>query len=491
MNACQLEWAKDISKLLELNKNLAIAHIVYSIPSKEIQSFENEWNNTFKCIRYTNSGSYALQAGDLVLLEEGIDYSLRADKLIIDPSPDMKEDLAKTKANLTSIFESTTSMIALFDKNKLLLEFNQNFARYAQMTDGFDVEYGMDILSKFPKPVSDLFHANMDRALSDEKFSITIDYPTPDKMMYFALNYNPVYDENHNVTGLSLFIEDITALKESQIVLEKYATELEAKVEERTKELDLRNKELLDSNTELGNTVKDLKETQAQLIQSEKLASLGLVSAGIGHELNNPLNFIKNGAEALKVELQSDKDEKKIDQLLGIIDNGVQRASDIIKSLSLYSRNVEGHDEKCDLNDIIENSLLILNSKSKNRIAINKELSDKQLQIKGNQGQLHQVFTNIISNAIDAIEGNGNINITSKKSGKNIEIEIKDDGSGIEEENLNKIGEPFYTTKDPGKGTGLGMYITFQIVKEHNGRLKIDSKKGEGTLVKIIFAGKS
>ena len=236
------------------------------------------------------------------------------------------------------------------------------------------------------------------------------------------------------------------------------------------------HKELLAYNEEL-------QRTQKLLITSEKMASLGVMAAGVAHEINNPLNFIKNGVEAMDMRISSDdpKQREELEPLFTIIHEGVNRAANIVKSLSHFSRGNPRMDEQCNMRHIIENCLLILHNKIKNRVRILTEFSE-QSTVKGNEGRLHQSMLNILANASQAIEGTGTIKIKTIVNGNNLEIMIEDDGEGIPEENLNKIRDPFFTTKAPGEGTGLGLFITYTIIDEHEGQVDVISNVGKGTI---------
>ncbi len=254
-------------------------------------------------------------------------------------------------------------------------------------------------------------------------------------------------------------------------------------------EVNKRTHELQQSNEELETIVSELQETQTQLIQSEKMASIGILTSGIAHEINNPLNFILAGKTLLEDFFNEKLPEysKDITPLLEMLDEGVSRASGIVKSLNHFNRTSSVYDEKCDLPTIVENCLMILNTQIDSDIQISKTYTPQNYTLLGNDGELHQVILNILTNAIQAIQKQGTININTHIEGNRIIITISDSGQGISEENLKKITDPFFTTKAPGKGTGLGMSIAYKIIKKHNGSIEYISKLGQGTQVVLTF----
>ena len=243
------------------------------------------------------------------------------------------------------------------------------------------------------------------------------------------------------------------------------------------------------NNTELKETLNKLRQAQDQLLKSEKMASLGVLAAGVAHELNNPLNFIKGGITTL--EIQASKDGKLDDinfkKSLDIIHEGVNRASVILKGLGQYSRQSEKINEVCDLNKILDNCLTVLSNNLKYHVNIVRQYSQDPVVIQGNEGKIHQVFINILSNAEQAIQGEGTITIMTRKVGASVEVSISDTGIGISAENLKRLGDLFFTTKDPGKGTGLGLSISYKIIEEHGGKIKVESVLGKGTTFLITF----
>lgn len=267
--------------------------------------------------------------------------------------------------------------------------------------------------------------------------------------------------------------------------LDKHKKELENKVQERTKELIQKNRELEISNKELGLAVNKLSEAQNQLIHSEKMASLGILTAGVAHEINNPLNFISGGYTGLKnyFEDSNETTNGQVNFFLNSINTGVERASKIIDGLSQFSRSTDSFEEFCDIHRILDDCLIMLDISIKDSIRLRKEYTNSEVNITGNLGKLHQVFLNILNNSIQSITDKGEILVKTKRLESFVEISINDSGSGISKENISQIVNPFYTTKQAGEGTGLGLSITFTIIKDHRGSIEFESEENEYTTV--------
>jgi len=287
-----------------------------------------------------------------------------------------------------------------------------------------------------------------------------------------------------------ILIQAFKSLKEKEFKLKELNEELQSSEEELRQMNELlfsANESLTSQKEELESTLKKLRETQMQLIQSEKMASIGILTAGVAHELNNPLNFIQGGKIAIESFIHANVNQyaEKISPLLGIIQTGIDRASQIVQSLNHFSRSGASKTEVCDIHSIIDNCLIMIQNKLKNTIQITKQYTEENYILHGNVGKLHQVFLNIIANAEQSITGEGNISISTLIKNKFIVVQIEDTGCGISEENIEKVLDPFFTTKDPGKGTGLGLSIVYSILKEHNGEIHISSTLHKGTMVNI------
>jgi signal transduction histidine kinase len=294
----------------------------------------------------------------------------------------------------------------------------------------------------------------------------------------------------------------LNKLRNAEHELEDHKNNLQHLVVEKTKDLDAAIHELSKTNTALNdkneiinnqnlklkNTLKALKDTQSQLVQIEKMASLGILTAGISHEINNPLNYILGGLTGLENHLSDEKiNDEKVELYLNSIRTGVSRATAIVSGMNQLSRKKDTYEELCDIHEIIDNCLTILNSQLKHKIEIIKQFAGERIIVSGNVGKLHQVFLNIIINANQSIEDKGTITLSTALKKENVYIEITDTGCGISKENLSKITDPFFTTKEPGQGTGLGLAIAYNIIHDHKGTINFMSTVNKGTTVKIVL----
>ena len=228
----------------------------------------------------------------------------------------------------------------------------------------------------------------------------------------------------------------------------------------------------------------ELQMREKQLVQSEKLASLGTLLSGVTHELNNPLSNVSTSAQILAEEIEGpDLDFKK--KLVGQIIEQSDRARDFVRSILEFSRVSDFATRELLLKDLLEETIILLRGQIASQVEIQRNIPD-DLKITVDKQRMQQVFLNLIKNAVDALEGEGKIwisacYITTKNSFKEVEILIEDNGPGIPDEIREKIFDPFYTTKDVGHGSGLGLYIVHDIIEMHGGTLRVESRPGSGT----------
>ncbi len=302
----------------------------------------------------------------------------------------------------------------------------------------------------------------------------------------------------------STFNEMAHSLEERSQALLELNRKLEKRVKERTRELE-------GANQEMGKAYKELKDTQFQLIQSEKMASLGQLVAGIAHEIKNPLNFIygntdflrsyiqhlqslvdlyerlsnfddesRRAVDSFKEEINYDFMREDLESLVRNFEEGAKRIHSIIGDLRTFSRMESEEFREIDIHNQIDLALSLLQNEFRGRIEIIKDYGDLP-PVECHPGRLNQVFMNLLLNACQAISGEGEVLIRTRSEGKTVSIEVEDDGEGVDPRHVDRIFEPFFTTKPVGKGTGLGLSISYAIVQQHGGTIEVDSEEGRGT----------
>ncbi len=307
-------------------------------------------------------------------------------------------------------------------------------------------------------------------------------------------------------SGHVITIADITMQK-------KFAEQLEEKNSQIMENL----RDLNDKNAELAQAYASLKTTQSQVLQQEKMASIGQLAAGVAHEINNPIGFITSNLNSLGKYLtrlsdfiqlqkkalaspgdaaileevrQKEKTMKMnfiLDDSMKIIEeslDGSDRVQKIVQSLKSFSRSDDGKRIPADINECFESAVTIVWNEIKYKATLKRELGILP-QTLCYPNQLNQVFMNILINAVQAIENQGTITVRTWQEDDSIRASISDTGCGISPEVVSRIFEPFFTTKEVGKGTGLGLSITYEVIKRHEGDIWVESSPGEGTTFNI------
>ncbi|MDD3150103.1 MAG: ATP-binding protein [Candidatus Gastranaerophilales bacterium] len=313
--------------------------------------------------------------------------------------------------------------------------------------------------------------------------------------MQYRIDYSNYYEINNLIDSYNQMAEK----------LDRMYSSLEQQVQDRTKEIVLKNEQI-------EKAYEELKEAQTMMVHNEKMRSLGEMVAGITHEINNPVNFvygnlihlneysnnlIKIIQEYEKIEDKLSDDEKKaiskikeelefsfikedLPELLRSCKDGTERTKDIILDLKSFSKLDDMKIKEVDIHREINLCLNILRNKYKNKITVHKDFGNLPF-VESYGGQLNQVLMNILDNAAYAIKDQGDVYIKTFINGNDIKIEIEDNGYGMDDTAKKKVFEPFYTTKPIGEGTGLGMSISYKIIKNHNGIIEVESEKGQGT----------
>jgi signal transduction histidine kinase len=257
---------------------------------------------------------------------------------------------------------------------------------------------------------------------------------------------------------------------------------------------------------------RDLEKTQRQLLQQEKMASIGQLAAGVAHEINNPTGFVNSNLQTLKsyheamtallvlarglAEKGRDPEEKKLLQgwrendldyilqdLPGLVEQslkGTERIIRIVKGLSRFSHVDKDEEETVNVNELLDSAVELLWNEIKHKATLTKDYENVP-PIRANANQLSQVLVNLIVNALQAINREGTITLATRRLPAGVEIQVADNGKGIAPEHLARIFDPFFTTKPVGQGTGLGLSISYEIVKGHGGEIRVESEPWKGT----------
>ncbi len=441
------------------------------------------WDSTFTPVRDVDRSikSILQVSRDITHQKTMEQHLLDAQKILADEHEELRalfKKVEKSKREWENTMDCLGSMIALTDKNGAVIKYNRAFmdftGREKEGLTGKDwevllTENGMETV-RFSGGSIELFHRPSRR--------------------WFTLNSYPFKDDELEREGSVISIHETTEMKNIAEELEK--------------------------------AYKDLQATQSQILQREKMASIGQLAAGVAHEINNPMGFITSNLGTLGTytdklrafisiqsgALQSDqsavmpeeieqrKKELKIDYVLTDINDliresleGAERVKKIVQNLKSFSRVDRAEYTHADLNECMESTLNIVWNELKYKTTVEKDYGNIPLTRCYPQ-QMNQVFMNLLVNAADAIDKQGTIKIKSWNGNGYVNVSISDTGCGIAEDRISRVFEPFYTTKEVGKGTGLGLSISYEIVKKHKGEFLVDSEIGGGTTftVKIPVA---
>ncbi|MEN8257399.1 MAG: ATP-binding protein [Thermodesulfobacteriota bacterium] len=418
----------------------------------------------------------------------------------------IQDALESSHGELEQIFNSAADGMRIVDWDHNVIKFNDTFAR---MAGGSRLSLGgRKCYEIFPGLLCHTEECPLQEARNGEKATSreTIKTSLDGNTIHCLSQSTIFYDSAGSPMGILESFRDISEFKK----LEQELSEEAARTAQQAVELQQKNTDIISQNVEIEQALHELKATQSQMLQNEKMATVGQLAAGVAHEINNPTGFVTSNLSTLEKYVQRITDfldklaemvpaeneeeisklrkKMKIDHITEDIHDlieesldGTERIKKIVMSLKNFSR--QDHEEygQTDINDCLDSTLNVVWNELKYKVTVDKEYGELPLTRCYAQ-QLNQVFMNLLVNSAQAIEEQGVITIKTWTDDAKIFISVADTGSGMDEETMARIFDPFYTTKGKDKGTGLGLSIAHDIItKKHHGRLCVESRKGQGT----------
>jgi PAS domain S-box-containing protein len=399
---------------------------------------------------------------------------------------------------VTQLLEASIDAAVILDRDRRIVYYNRSYEALSGMRGRQlkkRVEEGARCYEIFPLEICETACIGC-RAMESER----------------ALRVDEIKAERGDGEELTFIVSAV--LIPGDLVIETYRdVTADARIQRRLKvllERERRAKESLEE--QVSARTKDLRQAQAQLVHQEKMSGLGRLVAGIAHEMNNPINFVYGNVdflgqymedllglvnvideaelpESLRAQLEELKHRVEYDflvedsrKLIRSIRSGAERTASIVQDLKTFSRTGGGELQEADVVAGIETTLNLIAPLLKNRITVERDFEPNLPKLLCNAGHINQVFMNILTNAAQAIMGEGVIRVRIRRAIQldGLRVEISDSGQGIGAEVMQKMTDPFFTTKEVGEGTGLGLWITENIVRAHGGKLSWESKPGAG-----------
>ena len=408
---------------------------------------------------------------------------------------DMEDQLETERNLLRAVIDNLPDLVFLKDIEGHYLLNNMAHVRWLGATDPADVR-GRTVFDFFPDDLATTFHQGDMVVAESRQPMVNQDENTVDargNSSWRLTSKIPWLDDNGQTVGLVCISRDVTEQKRAEEHLKKINGELAASRED-----------LLRAVKNLQEAHGELREVQLQLIEAEKMKSIGRLAAGVAHEVKNPLAILKMGLEFLSTQKNADKNAAEVFKEMG---EALERADNVIRGLLDFSAPKQLEVKREDLNAIINNALQLVRGEMQNGIEIERDLQPNLPHLKVDAGKISQVFVNLFTNAIHAMENGGllavrtytkqltgvGMNISDSRSesfrvGQHIVVaEIDDTGHGIPEDKLAKIFEPFFTTKPTGRGTGLGLSVVKTIVDLHGATIDIRNLHEAGVRVTLMF----
>ncbi|HEY0589884.1 MAG TPA: ATP-binding protein [Pseudoduganella sp.] len=429
----------------------------------------------------------------------------------------VEDVLEQTLSQLRTTLEATGNGILVIDWHNNIASMNRQFSEMWHIPDAF-LKNGND------SAILEFLTANViEQDLCRERLQQVSD--PHEALDQFHLHDGRVFECSsrpqflgERIIGRVYGFLDNTERVHAEQALRESRDQLESRVHERTLALQMANITLESEKTRQADLIRKLGEAQNQLLQSEKMASIGVLAAGVAHEINNPVGFVNSNLSSLQRYMQSlmrlldayeareehlpesDRGElnalrKEIDadylredlgSLLSESMDGLDRIKRIVQDMKDFSHAGGGDIMEANLETGLDSTLNVVWNELKYKAEVVKEYGGVP-EIECIPSQLNQVFMNLLVNAAHAIENRGRITVRTSYENEMVTVAVSDTGSGIAAENLGRIFEPFFTTKPVGKGTGLGLSLSYSIVQKHGGRIEVDSEIGKGTTFRVIL----
>jgi two-component system, NtrC family, sensor kinase len=427
-----------------------------------------------------------------------------------------EEDLAETLSQLRATLEATGNGILVIDSKGRIANMNHLFSKLWKIPDSL-LQAGDDAAI-----LDFVVTSTVDEAVFRRRLSEIIDSKQSSDILelrdgrVFESRSHPQYLRDR-VVGRVFGFDDITELKQTERALRESRDQLEAKVEARTADLKSANAALRAEHARQEELIKKLAEAHTQLLQSEQIASIGQLAAGVAHEINNPVGFVSSNVGTLQhyidglfqviaayeqgeTELSEptrttiNKLKQQVDlaylrddvgQLIKESAEGLQRVRQIVQDLKSFSHVSATEMEMADIEAGLDSTLNVVWNELKYKAEVVKEYGHVPA-VRCIPSQLNQVFMNFLVNAAHAIDEHGRITLRTNADEHWVWVEVEDTGSGIKPEHLDRIFDPFFTTKPVGQGTGLGLSLSYQIAQKHGGRIEVKSEVGKGSTFRVM-----
>ncbi|MBD9355406.1 ATP-binding protein [Methylomonas albis] len=472
----------------------------------------------------TQDGLYQCAGGSMLMVTKSVKIiEHEGSPLLLVQARDVQNEhkaedaLAQILSQLRATLESTGNGILVIDWHGKIANMNRLFSSMWGISEDLLLEReDADILEFIAGLVvePEAFRIRLQEIVGNGE---TEDILSLKDGRIFECRSRPQYLGEH-IIGRVFGFNDITEHKRAEEALRDSRDFLEEQVQKRTASLQTANTQLLDEKARQEDLIRQLEETQVQLLQSEKMASIGQLAAGVAHEINNPIGFVNSNLSTLQEyvdgmlrllaayervegslveealqDITQLKQEVEIGYLRSDIGNlltesldGLQRVRRIVQDLKDFSRVGELEKQLANLESGLDSTLNVVWNEIKYKAEVVKEYGGIP-EINCIASQLNQVFMNLLINAVQAIESHGRITIRTGHDKNSVWVEVEDTGKGIKPEQLGKIFDPFFTTKSVGMGTGLGLSLSYGIVKKHNGCIEVKSELGKGTIFRVLL----